>query len=60
MSGWDVKPWLLLQELNEGWPAALWLDDDMIVTHSISRLLKDFPPDSLIVTEEWDRQEAIP
>ena len=21
VSGWDVKPWLLLEELNEGWPA---------------------------------------
>jgi hypothetical protein len=59
VSGWDVKPWLLLQELNEGWPAALWLDDDMIVTRPISRLLKELPRDSLIVAEDWDRHEAI-
>jgi hypothetical protein len=58
--GWDVKPWLLLQELNGGWPAALWLDDDMIVTRPISSLLEEFPGDSLIVAEEWDRHEAIP
>jgi hypothetical protein len=57
--GWDVKPWLLLQELNEGWPAALWLDADMIVTRPISQLLKEFPSDSLIVAEEWVRHEAI-
>jgi hypothetical protein len=60
VSGWDVKPWLLLQELNEGWPAAVWLDADMIVTRPISWLLKEFPRDSLIVAEEWDRHEAIP
>jgi hypothetical protein len=60
VSGWDVKPWLLLQELNEGWPAALWLDADVIVTRPISWLLKELPRDSLIVVEEWDRHEAIP
>jgi ABC-type uncharacterized transport system YnjBCD substrate-binding protein len=54
VSGWDVKPWLLLQELNAGWPAALWLDADMIVTRPISSLLKEFPHDSLIVAQEWD------
>jgi hypothetical protein len=60
VSGWDVKPWLLLEELNEGWPAALWLDADMIVTRSISRLLEEFPSASLVVAEEWNRHEAIP
>jgi hypothetical protein len=58
--GWDVKPWLLLQELKEGWPAALWLDADVIVTRPISSLLEEFPSDSLIVAEEWVRHEAIP
>jgi hypothetical protein len=53
VSGWDVKPWLLLQELNAGNQETLWLDDDMIVTRSISSLLKAYPPDSLIVSEEW-------
>lgn len=53
VSGWDVKPWLLLAELNSGRQEALWLDDDMIVTHAISPLLKTFRADSLIVSEEW-------
>jgi len=60
VSGWDVKPWLLLQELNEGRREALWLDDDIIVTRSLSSLVRQFPPDSLIVAEEWSRTEAIP
>ncbi len=59
VSGWDVKPWLLLQELNAGWPEALWLDDDVIVTRPISRLLKELPRHSLIAAEEWNRPEAI-
>jgi len=53
VKGWDVKPWLLLQELNAGREAALWLDDDMIVTRPVSSLVNAFPRDSLIVSEEW-------
>jgi hypothetical protein len=59
VTGWDVKPWLLLQELNEGWPAALWLDADMIVTRPISRLIEEFPRHSLIAAEDWSRPAAI-
>jgi len=60
VSGWDVKPWLLLEELDSGWPEAIWIDTDMIVTRSISALLEEFPLDSLIVTEEWDQPPVIP
>lgn len=60
VTGWDVKPWLLLQELNEGRPEALWLDDDMIVTRALSPLVRQFPPDCLILAEEWLRTEATP
>jgi hypothetical protein len=59
VSGWDVKPWLLLQELNEG-PEALWLDTDMIVTRPVSQLVKRFPDDYLIVAEEWIQKGVIP
>ena len=59
VTGWDVKPWLLLEELNAGEPEALWLDDDMIVSRPISKLLGEFPPDSLVVSEEWDRSDPV-
>jgi hypothetical protein len=55
VTGWDVKPWLLLQELNEGRQEALWLDGDMIVTRAISKMLQEFPRESLIFAEEWSR-----
>lgn len=58
--GWDVKPFLLLQELNDGRPEALWLDTDMIVTRPISEVVGQFPADSLIVADEWLRMEAVP
>lgn len=53
VSGWDVKPWLLLRNLSEGIPQAVWLDDDIIVTRPVSALLDEFPRESLIVAEEW-------
>ena len=58
VSGWDVKPWLLLQELNEGNREALWLDSDIIVTRPVSALLKEAQADLLIVAEEWDGVSA--
>jgi hypothetical protein len=60
VTGWDVKPWLLLQELNAGSQQVVWLDTDMIVTRPISTMLQEFLPDSLIVAEEWDASEAPP
>ena len=58
VSGWDIKPWLLLRELSAGRPEALWLDSDMIVTRPISSLVKEFPRDLLIVAEEWIRWQC--
>jgi hypothetical protein len=55
VSGWDVKPWLMLQQLDEGVPETVWLDDDIIVTKPISKMLLEFPRESLIFTEEWGR-----
>jgi hypothetical protein len=60
VSGWDVKPLLLLEELAGGWSEAVWLDSDTIVTGPISSVLAEFPRDALIVSEEWDRHEPIP
>ncbi len=57
--GWDVKPWLLLQELRAGRREALWLDADMIVTRPVSSILADFLPESLIVAEEWNLPGAV-
>ena len=53
VSGWDVKPWLLLHELSAGCEEVLWLDADMIVTRPVSSMVAAFPPESLIVAEEW-------
>jgi hypothetical protein len=53
VSGWDVKPWLLLEELSAGNREVLWLDADMIVTRPISSILREFDSQSLIVAEEW-------
>jgi hypothetical protein len=59
VAGWDVKGWLLLEQLEAGRPEAIWIDSDMIITRPISRLLQEFPRDSLIVTEDWDAPRAM-
>jgi hypothetical protein len=58
--GWDVKPWLLLRELDEGRPEVVWIDTDMIVTRPVSAMIKEFPGDSVLVAEEWNEPRAIP
>jgi hypothetical protein len=60
VTGWDVKPWLLLQELDAGKPEVVWIDTDMIVTRPVSSMLQEFPVDSLILAEEWIQTESIP
>src|ERR1700684_1340592 len=58
VSGWDVKAWLLLQELNAGNREALWLESDIIFPSPLSPLLNEAPADLLIVAEEWDGVSA--
>ena len=53
VTGWDVKPWLLLQQLNDGCPEAVWMDDDIIVTRPVSTMVREFPGDVLLFAEEW-------
>lgn len=59
VSGWNIKPWLLLQELDAGNPQVLWLDDDIIITRPVSAMLDEFPRESLIAAEEWT-DSAVP
>jgi hypothetical protein len=59
VTGWDVKPWLLLQELSAGRRDAVWLDDDIIVSRPISTMLEEFPPDSLIVAQDWQGADSV-
>ncbi len=59
MTGWDVKPWLLLRELADGWPEVVWLDADIIVTRPITAMLQEYPCDSLVMAEEWDRHKGV-
>jgi hypothetical protein len=51
---------LLLGELNAGREEVVWLDDDIIVTSSLSSLFRRFPPDALILAAEWNGPEFVP
>ena len=52
LSGWDVKPELLSEALDDGYENALWLDADLILTAPLVPLLDRFAADSFITTEE--------
>jgi hypothetical protein len=53
LSGWNIKPSLLLQELDAGWKEALWLDSDMIVSQPISKVVLRYPLEALLLAQEW-------
>ena len=53
LSGWNIKPSLLLRELDAGWKEALWLDSDMIVSQPISKVVRRYPRGALILAQEW-------
>jgi hypothetical protein len=53
LSGWNIKPSLLLKELDAGWEAPLWLDSDMIVSQPISKVVQRYSRRALVLAEEW-------
>jgi hypothetical protein len=53
LSGWNIKPSLLLKELDAGWEAPLWLDSDMIVSQPISKVVQRYSRSALVLAEEW-------
>lgn len=50
--GWDAKPACLLQLLDRGAPAAVWLDSDLVVTGDLVAWMGRRPVDALVVAEE--------
>lgn len=51
--GWDVKPRLLLNTLNDGAVEAAWIDADILLTAGLQPVWSRVPPQVLIVAEEW-------
>ncbi len=60
LNGWNVKPALLLRELDAGWKEALWIDCDMIVSQPMSKVVRQFERNALIATQEWTDAPAVP
>lgn len=52
-SGWDAKPRLLLQLLDDGYEDVVWLDSDLIAFRDITPALENLPPEPLVVAEEF-------
>jgi hypothetical protein len=55
--GWDVKPTLLLEILRQGYPEAIWLDSDVILTRPLRPVLAAVEPGAFVCAQEqpWPR-----
>ncbi len=50
-SGFNVKPDALLWALERGYQQAIWLDDDIILTHPLPQLLLNQPAEVMVAAE---------
>lgn len=52
VSGWNVKPQMMLALLNEGNREVLWIDSDVLVTSNVFVAIGQLPDDTLVAAEE--------
>lgn len=52
LTGWDVKPGVLLHHLEAGEPELAWFDSDLICTRDLIPVLAGVPADHVVGTEE--------
>jgi hypothetical protein len=52
LGGWNIKPFVLLDELNAGFDEVIWLDSDIIITSDFRPLLQGLPKDFYVAAEE--------
>ncbi|MEL7343318.1 MAG: hypothetical protein AAFN59_00475 [Pseudomonadota bacterium] len=57
MSGWDIKPFLLLHLLDRGFERITWIDADILVARPIAPLFRDLGMDTLLATMEPRRHK---
>jgi lipopolysaccharide biosynthesis glycosyltransferase len=53
VKGWNVKPDLLLQLLDEGHEEVIWIDTDILLTKDFRFLISDERANNLIVAQEY-------
>jgi hypothetical protein len=60
-AGWNVKPTVLLEALEQGESRVVWLDADILIAGDPSALLDAASPELLTVTEEalWGRPSDV-
>ena len=49
---WNVKPWILLEALDDGYQDVLWLDADLLVSRDFTALMDSTDANSIVVAEE--------
>ncbi len=60
VSGWNVKPTILLRHLNEGHPNVVWIDSDIIVNRDFRQRLEHLNEEILVVNQEdyWGQHQG--
>ncbi|GAX37573.1 putative nucleotide-diphospho-sugar transferase [Nodularia sp. NIES-3585] len=58
--GWNVKPSLLLQLLEEGYSDVVWIDSDIIINRDFRQHFENLCEDTLVVTQEvyWGQYQG--
>jgi hypothetical protein len=51
-SGWNIKPHMMLDLLNEGNHEILWIDSDVLVTSNVLVAIGELQDDTLVAAEE--------
>jgi len=63
-TGWNVKPVAVMQMLEKGFEAVIWIDTDIVVNKDLVPLFEPIGPETLVVCEdafgdERDDREAL-
>jgi hypothetical protein len=49
--GWNIKPQALMRLLDEGFDEVIWIDSDILVNRSLTRILANLTSDTLAVSD---------
>lgn len=59
-NGWDAKPQVLLEMLDQGWQRVTWLDSDLVLLGDLGARLNDLGKATMLIAEDvwWARAQG--
>jgi hypothetical protein len=60
VSGWNVKPTILLDRLSEGYTEVVWIDSDIIINNDFRQHFENLDEHTLLTTQDnyWGQQQG--